>query len=187
MNFFGRIKTLIIVSLCLYSCASGAAIREDRPFVYLTNSAEFTLLEPENIRKKIDMAQQISASFGNQEYFINAWVQADDSGMDITLLNELGANMGELSYRNGSLSFSSSVFPQSLKPEYIVADFQLCFYRTIPLRWALEACGLSLEESGAKRLILQDKTPIIEIEQSSGSIKLTNYLRGYSYTLEGEF
>jgi hypothetical protein len=86
-----------------------------------------------------------------------------------------------------AVSFSSPMFPPALKPEYIVADFQFCFYNDIPLRKALEDCGLALEHTERGRRILQGKTLIIEIEKSAGLVKLVNHARGYTYTLEGEF
>jgi hypothetical protein len=162
-------------------------MRDNRPYAYLYGSAKYMLLPPENIESSIDTAQQISASYGGQDYFFNAWVKADVEGIEVTLLNELGANIGEFSYRNGAASFSSPMFPKSLKPEYIVADFQLCFYNEVSLRQALEDCGLSLESAETGRRILQGKTVIIEIEKSAGLVKLTNHLRGYAYSLEGEF
>lgn len=135
----------------------------------------------------MDMAQQISASWEGRDYFLNAYVQADETGMDMTLLNELGASMGEISYRNGAVSFSSGMFPKSLKPEYIVADFQLCFYDILLLKQALEDSGLTFEYTETNRRIIQGKTVIIEIEKKSNSVRLVNHLRGYAYTLEGEF
>jgi hypothetical protein len=133
------------------------------------------------------MIQHISASYKGRDYFFNAWVRADETGMEMTLLNELGVNMGELSCRDGAVSFSSTVFPQSLKPEYIVADFQLCFYNTRALRQSLEDCGLSFEAGENNRRIFQGKTLIIEIEKSRNTVRLINHLRGYAYTLEGNF
>jgi len=107
--------------------------------------------------------------------------------MEMTLLNELGVSIGELSYRNGLVSFSSSIFPKSLKPEYIVADFQLCFYNNIALRRALENCGLLFENTGNSRRIFQGKNLIIEIEKTPNIVKFVNHIRGYTYTLEGDF
>jgi len=133
------------------------------------------------------MAQRISASWQGKDYFFNAWVKADETGMEMTLLNELGVSMGELSCRKGLISFSSTIFPKSLKPEYIVADFQLCFYNATALRQALEDCGLSFENTGNNRRILKGKTLIIEIEKSRNTVRLVNHLRGYTYTLEGNF
>jgi len=180
-------KTIMIFSLCFFSCASGASVRDNRPFAYLTDSSRFMLLPSEDIENSMDMAQQISAHFAGGDYFLNAYVQADEMGMGITLLNELGANMGELSYRNGAVSLTSAVFPKSLRPEYIIADFQLCFYSASRLRSALEDCGLLFEHTETGRRILQGETVIIEIEKKPGAVMLTNHLRGYAYTLEGDF
>jgi hypothetical protein len=176
---------VIILFLCC-SCAKDTS-RENQLNVYLTGSSKYILLPPGNIENSLDMAQQISASYKGREYFLNAWVKADETGMEMTLLNELGAHMGELSYRNGLVSFSSPVFPPSMKPEYIVADFQLCFYNAMALRKALEDCGLSFEDTGNSRRILQGKTLVIEIEKSQNTVRLVNHMRGYTYTLEGNF
>jgi hypothetical protein len=133
------------------------------------------------------MAQLMSASYGNQSFVLNAWVKADETGMDISLFNDMGAGMGELSYRDGAVAFSSSVFPAAVKPEFIIADFQLCFYDPVQLGEALAQCGLVLDIQGSNRLILEGKKVIIEIEKSPNKIKLTNHLRRYTYTLEGDF
>jgi hypothetical protein len=184
--FLNKTRTVIILFLCCCSCASKDTVRE-KPNAYLTDSSQYRLLPPENIENPLDMAQLISASYKGRDYFLNAWVKADQAGMEMTLLNELGATMGELSYRNGLASFSSPVLPQSLKPEYIVADFQLCFYSAPALREALEDCGLLFETDENSRRIFQGKTLIIEIDKSQNTVRLVNHLRGYAYTLEGNF
>jgi len=179
-------KTAIIFFL-FCSCASRVPVIEDRPFIYLTDSSKFLLLPAVNIEKPIDMAQRISASWQGTNYFFNAWVKADEAEMEMILLNELGVNIGELSFRNGLVSLSSPVLPKSMKPEYIVADFQLCFYSAPALRKAIEGCGLSFEDSENNRRILKGKKVIIDIEKSRNTIKLNNHLRGYTYILEGNF
>ena len=176
---------IIVVLIVLSSCASTKAARDTRPYAYLTDKSKFFLLPPGDIEKPIDAYQFISASYGGQEFLFNAWVKADETGMDIALFNELGANGGELSYRDGVVSFSSPIFPASMKPEYIVADFQLCYYDSAKLRRALASCGLTLESSETSRKVLKGKTVIVEIEILENSVKLVNHLRGYSYTLEG--
>jgi len=139
------------------------------------------------MEKSIDMAQRISASYQGRDFLFTAWVKADKTGIDMTLLSEMGTTIGELSYRDGFVSFSSPVFPESLRPEYIIADFQLCFYNSLLLGRALEDCRLLLETSGAARRILRGKELIYEIEKKADAIRLTNHLRGYAYTLEGDF
>jgi len=133
------------------------------------------------------MAQFISASYMGQNHYFHAWVKANETGMDITMFSELGASMGDLSYRDGIVAFSSNVIPTSFKPEYIIADFQLCFYDPVLLRRALEDCGLSLEMQGNTRRIFNRRNLIIEIEKTPDKVRFVNHLRGYVYTLEGDF
>jgi hypothetical protein len=178
---------VFILILCLYSCTSRRAVNDKQLFVYITNRAQFILLPPGGIEKPMDMAQYISATYWGQDYYFNAWVQADETGMEMTLFNELGASMGELRYSDGFVELSSPVFPNSLKPEYIVADFQLCFYDPIMLSIALKNCGLAFESNESYRRVLQGKNVIIEIKKNQNIVQIKNHLRGYAYTLEGDF
>ena len=178
---------LLLLFLAFY-CNSCVSNGENKlPFIWLTDSKKFTLLPPSDIDVPLDSQQIISASYGGQDFQFIAWVSADETGLDMTLVNELGVSMGELSYRDGAVSFSSSVFPKFLKPEYIVADFQFCFYNDQKLRQTLEESGLSLEKTETGRRILKGDTVIIEIEKSQNIVKFINYLRGYAYTIEGNF
>jgi len=174
-----------LVFIYLSSCSSLAV--DKRPYAYLADRSKFILLPPAAIEKPVDMAQYISALYNGQSFYFSAWVLADENGIDMSLFNELGAAMGELSYRAGIVSLTSAVFPQSFKPEYMVADFQLCFYDPNLLRIALKNCGLVLETENNHRRIFEGKNLIIEIEKTSSAVKLVNHLRGYSYTLEGDY
>ena len=189
------------ILICFCSCVSGTKAGEDEPaapYVWLTNRSKYILLPPEDIEHPLDSHQLVSASYKGTDYVLNAWVKADTTGLNMTIINELGANMGELSYRDGAVSFSSAMFPPSLRPEYIVADFQFCFYNARTLFQALKYGGLFFEEMGTnrfedtwtvRRILLWDhKTVIIRIEKKSRNvIEMVNYLRGYAYTLEGNF
>ena len=188
------LQPLAILILSLYcvfsfsSCASRrTAVKENQLFAYLTDNSQFILLPPGGIEKPMDMVQYISASYGSREFFLGSWAKADETGMEMTFFNDLGANMGELSYREDYVNFYSPILPKSLRPEYIIADYQLCFYNSVLLKNALTQCGLTLEEQGNIRRIFQGKQLIIEIVKSEDAVKLVNHLRGYSYTLEGDY
>ena len=174
---------------CILSCKSVA--REDRPHTYLTDNSKFILLPPRGIEQAMDMAQYISAEFRGQSYFLNAWVKADENAMEMTFFYEMGASIGDLSYRDGAVHFSSAVFPRAVlrafKPEYILADFQLCFYDPFLLGKALEDGGLVLEIQDGNRRILRGNEVIINIIKTGNTVRLENHLRGYAYTLEGDF
>jgi len=180
-------KIAIILVLFCCSCASKNQGAGNRPFVYLTNKARFFLLPTESIENPLDMEQRMSASWHGYEFNFITWVKADETETEMILMSELGVSMGNLSYRNGIISLSSAVIPKALKPEYIIADFQLCFYRADELRKAIEECGLIFEDSENSRRILQGKKVIIDIEKSTNTVVIKNNYRGYTYTLEGDF
>jgi len=177
------LAALVFIYLC--SCSSLAV--DKRLYAYLSDRSKFFLLPPAAIEKSMDMAQHISAVYNGQRFYFSSWVLADENRLDMSLFNELGAAMGELSYSEGVVSLSSAVLPKSIKPEYIVADFQLCFYDPDLLGMALKDCGLVLETQNNRRCVFERKSLIIEIEKTSDAVKLVNHLRGYSYTLEGDF
>ena len=179
--------------VCIISCASTARkdTLKDILYVDITDSSKFVLLPPQGIEQDMDMAQFLSAEFRGHNFFLNAWVKADENAIEMVLFNELGASIGELSYSNGEVHFSSDVIPKSfiqyIKPENIIADFQLCFYDPLLLSKSLGDSGLVLEINNGNRRILSGNDIIIEINKTENSVKLVNNLRGYSYTLEGNF
>ena len=186
LNYCLRILYFFFIgaAFCICSCAT-TTVKDDRPFIWITDNSKFILLPPQNIERPLDEYQLMSASFAGQNYYMISWVKADDAGIDIVLLNEMGANLGELIWRDGNISFSSTVLPSSLPPEYIIADFQLCFYNSAALAQALKKSGLSLVETETARHIYMKKDLIIEIIKNQKSITLSNHLRGYTYTMEG--
>jgi len=183
----------LIFIVCILSCATRTESAAGRDvYVNLTNSSRFVLLPTEGIEQAMDMLQFLSAEFMGQNYFLQAWVKADENAIEMIIFNELGASMGELSYRNGVVHFSSSVLPRSViqlfKPEYIIADFQLCFYDPLLLSNSLKESGLVFEVTdGGSRRVLSGNEVIIEIEKTENSVELVNHLRRYAYVMEGDF
>jgi hypothetical protein len=194
MKRLKRAKSVsFFILLCLSSCTARTIEVSVFAPVYVTNVSKYVILAPNAIEKNLDMVQQISVFFGDQKWVINGWVRADQEGIAIALFNTLGGSLGDLSYRAGTLSFSSPLFPPSFMAEYLVADFQFCFYRVDALKTALGKLKLDVEiQNGSDwpreiRRIRDRKKVIIEIEKSSGALKYTNFLRGYGYTLLGDF
>jgi hypothetical protein len=183
--------------LSLFWLVSCAVVPASSPFspVYVTDRAKYVLLPPADIEAPLDMLQQITGSYGKESFLMNAWVSANEQGIDMSLLTGFGTSLGEFSLREGAISFSSAVFPPALKPEYVAADFQFCFYRVDALIRGLKKTSLNMvveQRLGAEgcvevRTIYDKKKVIIEIEKSPTRILYTNHLRGYAYTLEGDF
>jgi hypothetical protein len=195
-NILGRVLKAMAVFLffSLAACKTEPKVSPYPP-VAVTDRARFFLLPPSAIETTLDMPQQVSGRYGEQEFIMDTWVQANERGITIALFNAFGAEVGYLIYADEAVSFFSSVFPAALKAEYIVADFQFCFYRVDLLSQELKDSGLKLiveirdglEESAEVRTIMSGKKPVVEIIKTKSAVSLTNFLRGYSYTLRGIF
>lgn len=188
-----KIVGSVVILLYLVSCAAQPAAVRFAP-VYVTDRARFMLLPAAEIAGELDGPQQFTGSFGGREFIMDAWVRANARGIDMSLYNSLGADMGQFAFSDEGAVFQSPVFPPSFKAEYLAADFQFCFFRPEALREALETCGLSFELSGRTgadgehteiRRISEGSKIIIEIEKTANQVRYTNFLRSYAYTLSG--
>jgi hypothetical protein len=181
----GRLLGFIALGL-LTSCASPPAAP-----VFLTDRAAFALLPPSAIERPLDMPQQISGAYRDQQFIMDAWVSADETQMSMFLFNSLGAEIARLSFDGKNAAFESSYFPKNLRAEYIAADFQMVFYKPEALARALGKAGLRFESSGngqnEMRTVWNGKQKIINIEKKPDEIRYENYLRRYSYILRGDF
>ncbi|MDR2494454.1 MAG: DUF3261 domain-containing protein [Spirochaetaceae bacterium] len=183
-----------VVFLALFSCASSP-----RPAVSLTGAARYTLLDPAYLETPLDAPQEITGVYGSREITMRAWVLADAASVSMTFFDLFGVYLGELSFTEDGISFSfHKALPSSLKPEYIIADFQLCFYRIDALSRNLKAGGLSITESrsvdpngnpAVTRVIYEGKKgkkgapPLIEIEKTDTTVRYTNHARRYGFTV----
>jgi len=139
----------------------------------------------------VDGAQRIEATHNGETSLFEAWVIANDTILSVTLFGSMGATIGEVSYTSDSLFFSSRLMDtEKIKPQYIIADFQLCFYETEKVREVIEASNLEFEETTqgdeSQRVISSGGKKIITIERNKQGIHLTNHLRGYEYRIHPE-
>ncbi len=177
---------VILTCFLVLSCASINNSNSLSP-VYVTNSKKVELISPEGIENNIDSLQLLNASFGKQSFSMLAFIRADETGIFISIMNDLGTDMGSLSYDGKSAVLDSAVFPKALKAEYIIADIQFAFYKPVIVEETLSNVGLSLvvENNGSteSRKIMDKDKCISEIIKTENECKIVNNLRGYEYTL----
>ena len=141
----------------------------------------------QEIQEKQDCLQLLNGVFGDRNFTLMMYFQGDESGIFITLLNDFGTDMGNLSYDGEEVVFNSAVFPENLKAEYILLDIQNAYYKNQSLQNAYEQVGLTFEEEkteeGIIRRVKNGKKIVEEITINLNSIKINNYLRGYQYNL----
>lgn len=159
--------------------------------VYLTDTQRIYLLPPSAMGTPVDGAQRIEAIHNGETSLFEAWVMANDTILSVTLFGSMGATIAEVNYTSDSLFFSSRIMDtEKIKPQYIIADFQLCFYETEKVRKVIEASHLEFEETiqgdESRRIISTEGKKIITIERNKNEIHLTNHLRGYEYRIHSE-
>ena len=181
-----QLLPMLVSAVLLASCATTKTRGMQYP-VYVTNTNVVDLLAPEYFDGAVDSLYLLSGSFGGASFFVQAFMQADDNGIFLTLLNDFGIDMGSMIYTSENLSFTSTMFPKSLKPQYIAIDMQFAFYKPDAIAVALQNAGLDfiVEQTGGKevRKIMKGKKCIEEITKTHDAIQIVNHLRGYEYNL----
>lgn len=177
----------LMLSIFLFACSSTIRTTTEVP-VYITNSRAIYPLPPSDIKTPLDEAQLLEGTYGNQSFSLESWTIANDSLISISLFNSIGASFGSLFYSKDSLFFNSSfIKSKQIKPQYIVTDFQLCFYKTEPLQKMYSKHGLLFFENIQKETIIRgvidQKDTIIKITRNPEMTLFKNHLRNYEYRI----
>ena len=162
--------------------------------VFYSDGHAVSLLPTSSMTEGIDMPQRIEGRFvkpdGSTDSFeADSWVRANDSVLSITLFTGFGTTLGEITYARDSVKAESSVMDVAkIKTEYLIADFQICFYPFDALRKNFEQAGYAFTEtrSGAGntdyvRTLADNGKTLLTARKSGTEIHLENVLRGYSY------
>jgi hypothetical protein len=153
--------------------------------VYLTDTRTIELLPPSASGGAFESYQQIEGSYHGQTYYLDAYVQSDGERFVMAAFNALGTKVFEMEQTAGSVRFSASFSPGNMKPEYILADYQLCFFPFEAVRRNLSLAGLAFEEKddgdARVRTVSSEGRTIIEIRRTAREVRYTNLLRGYQY------
>ena len=156
--------------------------------VYVTNSRKISLLLPEYAESAADALQLLTGSFGKNSFSLLVYSQIDSNGINLSLFNDFGTDMGSLFYDGSQVSFESAFFPDSLPAEYILLDIQNVYYKADALRANYADAKLNFEVAPAEdgteiRRIFSGKKLVEEIRIGQGSARIENFLRGYSFSL----
>ena len=179
-----------LILVLLAGCRTNNIQNSLKP-VYVTNTKPMYLLAPENAEGEVESYQLLNGKFGDKNFTLLCYIISNKDGINITLLNDFGTDMGNLSYDGVQAQFESVVFSENLPAEYILLDIQNAYYKKESLEKAYKLAGLTfVEENDEESVIRTVKSgkKIVEVITKTGNyIKIQNSLRGYEYDLiDGE-
>ena len=186
------IVLLLNLSLLFISCIStpkniDLQVQKDLGKVFVTNTKSIYILSPDFLSKPVDKLFLMTFESDSFKFSTPIYVYADKSGIYLTILNNFGIDMGSLNFSDGQIELDSSIFPDKIKPVYLINEFQNAFYQQAALSQNLKNSSLDLqileEENCQKRIIKSSKKLVEEIEISSSSVVITNHIRAYKITL----
>ena len=170
--------------------------------VYYSDTRSVELLPTTAMTEPIDMPQHIAGNFtkpdGSTDSFeADSWVRANDSILSITMFTGFGTTLGEITYERDSVKAESSVLDVTkMKAEYLVADFQVCFYPFVALKENFEKAGFTFVESREAsadgevsaagdyvRTLKEGDRVILVATKKAREVSLVNELRKYSYRI----
>lgn len=194
-----RLLSAGALSLFLISCASTKKAAPENSYtakglrpIYITNSKKVNLLLPSAAGQIFEGLQLLNGSFGSTSFNLLSYTQIDATGISLSLMNDFGADMGNLFYDGSQVIFDSAYFPKALPGEYIICDIQNAFYDSEVLKANYTSAGLIFEDflicretGGAAeiRKISDGKKVIEEISIIDDTVTIKNHLRGYEYKL----
>ena len=143
------LRALVLAFLLALVGCSSSNVKPGTAPVYYSDNRSVALLPTAAMTEPIDMPQHIAGNFtkpdGSTDSFeADSWVRANDSILSITMFTGFGTTLGEITYERDSVKAESSVLDVTkMKAEYLVADFQVCFYPFVALKENFEKAGFT--------------------------------------------
>lgn len=183
-----KILLLFLCGTLMVACHSRNKADSLSAKIYFTDSDYTHLIPLAENHMQIDEAQHIEASFAEKNFSADSWLQINDSTISIFIFGSFGNTLAEIHYQNDSISFNSNVIdPQKVKPEYIIADIQLCFYELSTLKKHYEPAGFSITEiqknNETERTLTKGSLTIAIISRNKDFLTFKNLLRNYTYQI----
>ncbi len=181
----------LVGAVLAVGCSSRRALVGSSARIFYSDARSVSLISPRENTFLAEENQHLSGNFGDRSFSAESWMLLSDSIIHVMLFGNIGNTIAELVYTEDSISFRSSVMDaRKIKPEYILADIQFCYYPKEALERNFSSAGFSFVEERRgnvlTRKLQENETPILRMERTANRIFLKNELRNYSYSIEFE-
>lgn len=177
-----------ILSLAI-SCASRSALVSDRHPVFYSDLHFVHLIDPAKNPTRIEERQNMTGYYGERKFSAESWMLIDSLSIRLMLFGAMGNTIAEVAYTKDSICFESRwMDAQKVKPEYILADVQFCYYPAEVLKENFRSAKLEFSETRENerivRTLSENGRVILRMEKVGNRISLKNELRNYGYQIE---
>lgn len=191
LSKFRKLFFLLVGALLVVGCSSERAFVGNSARIFYSDERSVPLISPEKNSFSVEENQHVSGRFGDRSFSAESWMRINDSTIHLMIFGNIGNTLAELVYTEDSVSFKSSLIDgEKIKPEYILADIQFCYYPREVLERHFRNAGFSFVEERQgdvlTRKLLENETLILKMEKTAKRILLKNELRNYSYSIEFE-
>lgn len=181
----------VLLAFALSACTSHSVVAKNAAKVYYSDSRYIQLIDPQESKIAVEENQQMTGSYGEKKFSGESWMLLNDTTVHMMLFSSMGNTIAELVYTKDSLAFNSKwMNAEKMKPEYIVADIQFCYYPAQVLEKNFRAAGFSFVENQQGEVLFRTlsdgETLILKMEKNGNKIFLENVLRHYSYQIVSE-
>lgn len=158
--------------------------------VYITDNNVIKLLPPSEIGEPVEYYQILTGSFLNKsEMIAEAYLTANTEVLDLLLLSTTGQTIASFAWDGEFVKFSSPFIPaSSIKPEYVLMDLQMAFYKESSIKNLIEESGLSFKYEDTSdstiRTVMNQNKVIWTAIRAGNNLVVNNYLRNYKYDIE---
>lgn len=199
MTILSSICACIASSLLFFSCAHSKNITDSEycfkpQKVNITKTRKFSLLPASYIEGELSSFQYLTVKVRGNTFSSPVYIQADKTSLYLSMMNTFGVSIGELTYRDNSITFDSAVLDRRIKAEYLIADVQFCYYDVSLLSSELQKSNLKLtvETKDAGNIEIRRiyngmgrRAKCVEqITKTAGNILIENFYYGYSCELQ---
>lgn len=155
--------------------------------VFVTNTKLINVLYPSFFCKEIDDTALLSVTFNDNTYSLVTYIQSNQDGIYLSLMNDFMVEMGYLNYDGFTVDLDCALIPDKLKGVYIVNDLQIAFYDEDELRNNFQKSKLIFNQDLDGEIVyryIYDGSKLIEkVEINHNKVNIVNYLRNYQYSL----
>lgn len=184
---------LLIVAVSLLQTGCSNFTSKNVNTIDIARNERITLQIDNALPVNTTVTQSVTATHNGKEYEMLAIVEMKENALTMVGMSAFGAQLFSVVYADGVVAYNTSpLVLEDIEPDYMLADFLLCYWPIDILKNRLDDTSLQVQESWSdvnKRVLYRDSLPIIEISYEhknpwQGRVIYHHIERDYKITID---